>query len=360
MATLPSCYAPDFDLTLNGQSVPDELRGSITRVRFEDSLQAADRVEVELANPNLVFLDNRLLDLGVEMELSLGYQPGGLRRVFQGNVTGVQPSFPASGMPTITITAHDFLQKLSEGTKDRCFPYYIPDATVAAIVAAENQLLTMPDAPSLALTGAVAILGRFNEKPIRYQHSISDYAFLRGIAAEYGMEMWVDGRVLNFKLLLPFLPSPDVELRWGESLIDFSPRLTSIGQVAAVRAKLWVEALKTQFSVEVSWDGDKLSVRVVPALLQRGSGISADLPDIPFDHPIDCIKRVISELKRRVNSRLTAHGSAVGDPRIRAGEVIALDNLGKFSGRNYRLTSVSHSLDSSGYRTSFDVRQEWV
>jgi phage protein D len=358
--SVPSSYIPDFELKLSGRPIPAELRARVSRVRFDESLQAADMVQVEFADPGHRYLDDRIFDITTEIEISLGYRPRGLQSVFVGNVTSIEPTFPQSGMPTITITAHDFMQRLTRGTKDRCFPYYVPDAVIAAIVAVENQLIPAPDPASLALTGAIAALGRFNGRPMRYQHRKSDYDFLRGIATEYGMEMWVDEHVLNFKLLLPFLPAPEVELRWGESLVDFAPRLTSIGQILAVRAHVWVDALKTQLGIEVGWDGERLSARVVPAAGQMGTGVAVELPDVPFDNPMEAIKRAIAEMKRRVNGRVTGRGTAVGNPAIRAGNVIALAKVGRFSGRNYRLTSVSHTIDSGGYRTGFEVRQEWL
>jgi uncharacterized protein len=360
MAALPDTFIPDFDLALSGMPVPAELRASIVSVKFEESLQAASRVEVQVANPDLHFLDDRLLDLKVQLELRMGYQPDGMVPMFTGDITGIEPSFPSSGVPTITVSAHDFLQRLSEGTKQRTFPYFLPDSLIAAIVAAENQLLMIPDPLTSATTGLVAVLGAFYKRPQRVQDRKSDLDFLKKMAAEYGIDLWVEGHVLNFKLQLPFLPRPEVELRWGESLVDFSPKLTSIGQVAGVRAKLWIDALKTQVGVEVTWDGERISFRVIPALLQQGSEAMLDLPKVPHDTPMEAIKFALSELKRRINGRLTARGTAVGDPRLRVGQLIGLSNLGKFSGTNFRLTSVTHTLDTGGYRTGFEVRQEWV
>ena len=72
MAALPDTFVPDFDLALNGTPVPAELRASVVSVRFEESLQAASRVEVQVANPNLRFLQDPLLDLKVQLELKLG------------------------------------------------------------------------------------------------------------------------------------------------------------------------------------------------------------------------------------------------------------------------------------------------
>jgi phage protein D len=73
------------------------------------------------------------------------------------------------------------------------------------------------------------------------------------------------------------------------------------------------------------------------------------------------VKWALGEIRRRINTIVTARGSALGDPRLHAGDTIALSGLGtRFSGTNYRLTSVTHTLDSGGYRSSFDVRQELI
>ena len=66
-------------------------------------------------------------------------------------------------------------------------------------------------------------------------------------------------------------------------------------------------------------------------------------------------------MRRRINNRTTGKGSAIGDPRLRIGQVISLSGLGqRYSASTYRLTSVTHTLDGAGYRTKFQVRQELV
>jgi hypothetical protein len=66
----------------------------------------------------------------------------------------------------------------------------------------------------------------------------------------------------------------------------------------------------------------------------------------------------MSELLPRLNNRLTGSGGSPGDLRIKAGRVIDLEGLGdQFSGL-YRITSATHSLDGSGFRTNFQARKE--
>ena len=69
-------------------------------------------------------------------------------------------------------------------------------------------------------------------------------------------------------------------------------------------------------------------------------------------------RNILSELLPRLNNRLTGSGACIGDPRIKASRVIRLDGLGdQFSGL-YRITSATHTFDTSGYRTNFQVRKE--
>ena len=358
-ALLADVYIPDCDVSLEGGQIPSYMRASLMSVRFDESLEGANRVELQFANQGLALLDHPLLQLKNSIELSLGYRPGDLTPVFKGNVTGVDPHFPANGMPTITISAHDYMFRLTEGTKQRAFPWYLPDSVVAVIVAAENFLLTEPD-PASAIVGALNI---FNQRP-RYQFKQTDYRFLRAIAAEYGFDMWVDGDFMNFKFLLPGLPPPQIDLNWGTSLVDFSPKHTSIGQIVAVTFKVYVQEIKTSFGITVQWDGDSIGIRVMPVMFAEQletTEATFSFPDIPLDSPVDAIKYVLSEIRRRVNNRTTGKGTAVGDPRLRVGTVITLSGIGNdLSGSTYRLTSVSHSFDASGYKTAFEVRKELI
>jgi phage protein D len=356
-----SVYAPDFEVALGDRPAPTELRAAMTGVRFEEAFEGADRVEVHLANAGLRFLDHPLLRLNAPLGLSLGYRPGQLSEVFTGTVTGVEPSFPSGAMPTITISAHDNMRRLMEGTKQRGFPWYLTDTVIAGVVAAENGLLIDTDLVAVALGG----VGLLDERP-RFQHRQSDHQFLRQLAAQYDIDMWVDGDRLHFRSLRRGQPRSDLALHWGASLIDFNPRLSSIGQVASVSFRLWVRRLKLQIRVSVGYDGERLTTQIATgtstgASNQGQAGATLELPDHVLDDPAEAIRYAVGELRRRVNTRITGSGSAIGDPELRVGRVIAITGLGQqFSGDDYRLASVAHSIDGNGYRTGFTVRKEVI
>jgi phage protein D len=69
---------------------------------------------------------------------------------------------------------------------------------------------------------------------------------------------------------------------------------------------------------------------------------------------------IVRELRSKLNNRLTASGTAVGDPRIRAGAVVKVDGLGPDFSGNYRVVSATHTIDANGYRTAFQVRKELI
>src|SRR5215831_8757317 len=125
MARYPR-YAPEYLIRIDGDPLPAAIRSSIASVTYVDGMEGADRVEVTLANPSLRLLDHPLLSVNRGFSLSIGYAPDPLEEVFVGEITGVEPSFAAGGMPSLRIAAQDFLDRLTRGTKSRAFRINIP------------------------------------------------------------------------------------------------------------------------------------------------------------------------------------------------------------------------------------------
>lgn len=378
-----SQYAPEYAIRIDGNSIPAALRGCIASVTYQDGMEGADRVEISVANPSLRWLDHPLLAADNEFRLSIGYAPGPLEEVFVGEITGVEPSFPSSGMPTIRVTAQDKLHRLQRGTKDRAFRidiptfgnFALPDTVVASLVAGLDGLIPAVDPLAGAITALTTLatflsFPQFAQTAVRKQQGQTDFAFLTEIAKDNGWQMFIDhtveprGSVLKFQFLIQDY-SPSVKLRWGASLIDFTPRLTTVGDIAGVAARVWVDSLKMEFVINVSWDYDRaaLNVTVYPSLVGDLSAVLGEeqaqqtLTVTPSSYAV-APRTILSELLPRLNNRLTGSGTAIGDPRLKASRVVQLDGLGsQFSGL-YRLTQVTHTIDSGGYRSSFQARKE--
>ncbi|MBF2007551.1 MAG: hypothetical protein IGS49_19365 [Chlorogloeopsis fritschii C42_A2020_084] len=279
-------YAPEFRVKIDGEELPAALRGSISSLSYQDGLEGADRVELSIANERLRWLDHPLLQVDKGFKLSMGYAPDPLEEVFVGEITGVEPSFPSGGMPTIKIVAQDFLQRLTSGTKNRAFHlnipsignFPLPDVVAASLVSATNLLIPNPDpvgsALSVLVTLASAIAVKESEKLVPRQTMQSDFDFLSGLAKKNGWEMYIDhtaeprGYILRFQFLIRDY-APSVTLKWGESLMDFTPRLTTVGDVFGVAARTWVSSIKTEFVLIAFWDYDRaaFNLQIYPNLL---------------------------------------------------------------------------------------------
>ncbi len=380
-------YAPEFRILINDQPASAGLRASITQVSYQTGLEGADRVELSLVNENLRWLDHPLLKLGNKLTLSMGYAPDPLRKQFVGEIVALSPTFPASGSPMITVTAQDLRYRMQRGNKVRWFAisteclgnFPIPDTAVADMVSAENGLIPIRDPIGAFLsiviggTQAFTALGDPNarQKMIRRQSDESDYDFLRRISAENGWEMLMEhqgplgGRQLHFMSLVDQL-EPQISLRYGQSLIEFSPRVSDVGQVARVAVSFWEAALKMEFTIAVGWDWDRntLTLEIVPgfgiAELSKGEDANKE-PLMILNQPLnkDTAPRVLmSKLLAKLNNRLTGSGRCVGDPRIQAGTVLRIEGVGRQFGGLYRVTSANHTIDGGGYLTSFELRKE--
>lgn len=398
MARYP-LYAPDFRITINGQDMPATVRSTVTSVRYQDGQNAADQVTVGLANPELRWLQKHIRGLGFQpfptavnvgpfragsivpegtfdidnkLDLYMGYAPDPPEKMFEGELTATEVTFPNGGMPTMTLTAHDFLQRLTRGTASRGFGP-LPDAFIAAILSLEDFLIPVIDPAIIAASSGLAavnyIFGGSGRKQVKRQEGQTNYEFLSTIAKSYDADFWVEGDILYISRFIKEYTSR-LTLTYGESLLEFSPRVTTVGQVAGVSMKFTLREIPLDFVVSVFWDFDQesLGVSIMPGKFAQGVPKKKNTPlfsivDKAIKSPADLAAsapEIIRKLREKLNQRLTGTGSAIGDPRIRAGAIITLEGLGPDFSGNYRVKSATHSIDGSGYKTSFEVFKEII
>lgn len=389
MARFPA-YAPEFRLRINGEELPAAVRSTVTSVRYQDGEKAADRVEVGFANPDLRWLQTHIKGLGFRpfptgvkigpvrafdaapegtfdvdnpLDLAIGYAPDPLEEVFEGNVTGINVTYPNGGMPTLSLVALDRLQRLAEGKRSRSFGF-IPDAIVAAILGAENLLIPAIEPTIIAASTIKSVISLISAGAGGLRQDETDLELLDRLAMQYDASYWVEGDVLYLSRFLKEY-EPRLTLTWGQSLLDFSPRMSTVGQVASASMRFTLREIPLSFAVSVFWDFDRESVGVLitpggdaPTGFAGPDDMTIDRPiRTPLDVAANALE-IYTRLRRKLNSRVTGSGSGVGDPRIRAGAVIRLEGLGPDFSGDYRVSSATHSLDSGGYKTSFEVFKE--
>src|SRR5262249_3774933 len=153
---------------------------------------------------------------------------------------------------------------------------------------------------------------------------------------ENGWEMLIDHSGPNGGYLLHFMSpedhlTPDVTLKYGQSLVDFRPRISNVGQIAAVAVTIWQPDLKMDFTITASWDWDRqaLDLSISPGFGLPGSKAeaSASPPSTSstpkptwtlVDEPANLASAgriIVSKLIPQLNRRLTGSGTTIGDTR---------------------------------------------
>ena len=396
-------YSPDFGIRINGDRLAQEVRSVVTGVNYQEGTNESARVEIDIANVDLRWLQEHIRGLGIhpfpsgvelnvgpvrlgastargtfdidnQLELEIGYATQPLIKVFEGDVTGIDVNFPGGGIPSLKLVAHDYLHRMQKGSKARGFGI-LPDFLVASILSAESQLVPLIDptvvGASTALTVLQTIFSGSGTKQVGRAQGESNFDFLKRIAHRYDADFWVDGNVLFLSRLIKEF-SPSTTLRWGESLVDFNPRVNSVGQIAGVSAKLTLREIPLSFMLTIFWDFDReiLGVSVVPGQAAGASAIegivggqSITKVDLTVGSPADiaanamCLTRTLRE---KINTRVTGSGTAIGNPDIRVGSLMRLEGLGQDFSRDYRVTSAVHTIDSGGYKTNFEVAAEII
>lgn len=338
-------YAPDFEVKITGLTMAADVKHAVISLSYENNLDQADMFTLVLDNANLRFTDSALFDVGKEVEIHLGYS-GNLKPMMLGEIVDISPTFPEGGAPTLTIRGFDKSHRMRHNHKQR--PFFFSNASIiAAQIAAENLLI-----PVVHPTTA------FMET--KYQNG-SDMALLKELARRTFFETYVHWDRLYFRL--PRLQTEAVYLEWGKNLSSFSPRLSSSGQVGMVALRDYdqqlaqvVVGLVPVVAADTNLDQiiERLGSQFVDKLKDFGvKYISAESVS-SYPDAIGFAKALLEEI---LEGLFEGSGSCIGIPELRAGEMVDIRGVGKrFSGK-YRLRQVTHTLDSGGYRTRFEVTQ---
>src|SRR6185503_3648556 len=102
-------YVPAYVVRLDGVGLTPEQAGDVLSVTYTDALDSVDTCTLELNNWNpdkreLKYVENGKFAPGKRVQLDLGYLNHTLP-VFDGRVTTLALRYPASGAPTLRVSA---------------------------------------------------------------------------------------------------------------------------------------------------------------------------------------------------------------------------------------------------------------
>ena len=242
------------------------------------------------------------------VEVWMGYADQ-LQLMLTGTFTTMEPNFPSGGAPTLSVRGLNVLHQLRRKQytttwRDKRDSEIAENIATLTDPAAQAQALSAPDRRRPK--------SKKGEKPIPYvaQNNQYDIDFLLSRARQRGYVVFVlEGdpkkKGIESKRRLYFGPSTagkpvTIKLKWGVSLIDFKPTLTTANQVRSVTVHAWNRQTKKPIPETVTLDDKELNInRDLHEMLETCDAREEVVVDEPVFTPAQARERATAILLER-------------------------------------------------------------
>lgn len=371
-------YAPGFELRIDGVGLPAGVLRDVMEVTYHDDINEIDGFEVTVNNwdasaRRCKYLGSEtaaqlnggsdaaqlftLFDpAGKSAELALGYS-GNFQSMVRATFTTMEPNFPESGPPVLTVRGSNILK----GLRTKQFTGAWVNKTPSEIALNFNDLRNgshprLPR-PWKIVTNTQAASA---EDEIEYvaQKNQYDVDFLLQLAhgQGYTLEADEDTQELYFGPSQNSTPT-NYQLAWGSGLMSFKPSLATANQWKSVTVRGWDRQTQKPIVVKVGQDDPQVK-KLNSNLLSLVPDRQEQTVDLPVFTAAEAKQRALAIMLDRSKEIVTAHGKTVGLPKLRAGTLVDIRGIGARLSGTYFVTKTTHTLGENGYLTEFDCRRE--
>lgn len=345
---------PRFEVKLNGSPLSAVNRTALVRVVVEDGVGLPGMFVLEATqltdqNPEIPWIDDlQFSAIGTSVEVQLGYA-GKLATLLKGEITGLEPEFATNRLPSLIIRGYDRRHRLQRGHKTRTFVQQ-KDSDIAAQIASAAGL-TAETEDSQVVHDYVL------------QANQTDMQFLQDRANRIHYEVVVDDKTLFFRPVAN-TESEILTLTFEDDLLEFYPRLTSMGQMSEVTVRGWNPKDKESIVGQAKGgdEGSTMGGQTSGAGLIQTAFAAAigQMGDRPVMTQAEADQLATAKFNQGILELIRGEGRCRGRTDLRAGTVIKIAGIGKrFSGQYY-VTTASHRYSASGYYTHFTVQRNAV
>jgi phage protein D len=332
------------EVRINGQPLDPKLHDRLVEVRVQDNLRLPDSALIRVSDPGLENVDSIPLEIGAEIEILLAaIDASSLTSVFEGRIAALEPEFSASGT-VLAARAYDGSHLLHQTKRTQTFQN-MTAGDIAKKVAQKQQL-------ALGTIESAGLPHDFVQ-----QSNETDWEFLWRLASRIDFEVLVTDKKLHFRKAGAPPEAHDLTLRWGEQLLSFRPRVTSVQQVSEVVVRAWDPIAKR--TIEATEKIGKPSSEIGIArdkIVNAAGGDSVTVADRPVFSADEARELAKSFAAHLGNAYVEAEGSCKGNPRLRAGTKITVEGVGKRYGGTYTASATTHVFRGShGYLTYFAI-----
>src|SRR6478752_7159733 len=355
MAPTSSGFLVDID----GSPLAADAKALLISAHVDDSLHLPDLFLLRFRDPGRLVITKSGVKIGSKVKVSVATDASqSPEPLIQGEVTALEAEFDSTGTYTV-IRGYDEAHRLFRGRKTES--YTQSTASDVATKVAQRAGLTVGKVESTSTV--------FDHLS---QGGVTDWEFLNSLANEIGYEIAVKDGKFDFRKPQKADTAPEggktaaenpLVLRLGTDLLRFRSLITAAEQVKEVQARGWDLAQKKAF------------VATAPAATTSAVLATVNPVDIAkkFGDPVYVASDVAYRTQAEVDGAAAAiaeqiagafaefEGVARGNPKLRAGAAVTVDNVGAPFDGKYTITTSRHRYDPiTGYTTNFSVtsRQE--
>lgn len=368
-------YVPIFQVKLRGQDLPEDVVRDVMQVTYRDNVKEIDSFELQVGNwdgdkrkPKYEpFSDPKfrgVFDPGQTIELYMGYMRN-TRLMMTGEITTLEPNYPTAGGLTLGVRGLNILHRFR--TEQHTYGWFGKrDSDIAHEL---GQRPLRRGHPGLGVRVEIDPAKEEVPQASVFMDNQYDIVFLIERARRHGYEVVLieekrDRRTEQFLYFGPSssrLTPPTYRLEWGKSLLSFRPTLSTARQISAVTVRGWDRRRNREISVTASLGEQLPRASLERQRLQNVAQAFDNRTEIVTDRPVhtEAEARSLAHalLRDQLNQMVTAIGSTVGLPDLRAGRKIEIVGLGERFDGEYYVTDTTHQIGDGGYTTEFSARR---
>jgi phage protein D len=353
-------YISEVSLKIQGAAAPESLMEDILQVVVEESLTLPSMFTLVINNAaapgqetGTFWAHENLFEIGKTVTIgftssateSAEFDEQATGNVIEGEITAIEANFTSGAQAPIIIRGYDRSHRLNRGRFNRSFQN-MKDTDVVKKIIGEVGISS----------GKIDDSGTPHD--YIFQENQTNMEFLRERAARNGFELFVQDNKLYFRK-----PTVDetLSLKWLQDLQSFQVRVSSAEQVNSVEVRGWDYTQKraivsTRSSERVLTETEYGSGKTTSSAFEEKPAapkmIVVDQPVFTSKEADAIAQAIFDELSGEF---VHADAKAEGNPKIRPGRVVKLEEMGKYSGKYY-VTEVRHLFRERVYTTEFSIR----
>lgn len=326
-------YQPLFTLIYEQKDITHAITPYLIELSYRDFLDGqADEVEVSLEDTDGAWLYDWYPDAGDGIELSLADEMGQMLPMGRFEITEIEYRYPPSVISIKALSAGPSKARRTNQPK----PY--TKTTLAAIIREVAGRL------NLSITGQIRDVKI--DSVTQYQER--DMEFLARLAATFGHSFKMVNETLVF---------------YDNQALGDRDAVARIDKTAVIEMSFKDLIKDVPNEVTVSSHNTKNNTTKTAKKTvkpKRGKGKKATTDTLKITAPNNATQDEVNAMadahaKKSEDEQIAAEISLTGNPLLVAGQVVMLEQMGKFSGK-YLIKEAKHELSVSGYTTDIELR----